>query len=130
MVVFAVQNGRTPLLIAAEKGHVELVRKLTGQYDGDIFHKMMVRIWKYCCYICKHLHLHTHVHSFTFRHYHICTPFLSSRTPGMPSTWQPTEATYLSCSTSVPSLETECLTGMGMVRLVWTLLAGWDDSPL
>ena len=43
--VFAVQSGRTPLLIAAEKGHIDLVRKLAGQYDGDFFHKMKVHIW-------------------------------------------------------------------------------------
>ena len=79
--------------------------------------------------LCNHAHLNTHgscCYSYTY------LPALpnSSRTPGMPSTWQPTEATYLSCSTSVLSLETECLTVMGMVRIAWTLLTGWDEMTL
>ena len=39
---FTVQGGRTPLLLAAERGHTDLVKLITEQYKGDIFHKMKV----------------------------------------------------------------------------------------
>ena len=53
------QAGRTPLLRAAERGHMDLVRKLAGQYDGDIFHKMKV------CMEALLLGMHTRVHTCT-----------------------------------------------------------------
>ena len=60
---FVVQDGRTPLLLAAERGHTDLVRKLAGQYEGDIFHKMKVCIW-----IQSHPHTHPHPHTHTHTH--------------------------------------------------------------
>lgn len=67
-------------------------------------------------------HMHARIHSYTH-------PF-SSRTPRVHSTWQPTGVTYLSSSISVQCLETEYLTGMEMMKRVWTLLAGWDRNQL
>ena len=73
VIVFPVQSGRTPILIAAENGHTDLVRKLAGQYDGDIFHRMKVRIMEVLL-IYRHLHLHTHDPSVTVTQYHVRTP--------------------------------------------------------
>ena len=42
LYAFTIQDGRTPLLLAAERGHTDLVRQLAGHYEGDIFHKMKV----------------------------------------------------------------------------------------
>ena len=42
MVFFVVQDGRTPLLRAAERGHTDLVKHVATHYEGDIFHKMKV----------------------------------------------------------------------------------------
>ena len=39
---FTMQDGMTPLLLAAEGGHTDLVRLLAGRYEGDIFCKMKV----------------------------------------------------------------------------------------
>ena len=125
---FASQDGRTPILIAAEKGYTDFVRTLSAQYDGDVFHNMKVHII-IGRLPAKHLHIYAYTITSHISH-NKSTIVISSRTPRMPSTWQPTEATYLSCSTSVLSLETECLTGMKMVRLAWTLLAGWDEMTL
>ena len=41
---FTVQDGKTPLLLAAEMGHADLVRLLTGHYEGDIFHTTKVQL--------------------------------------------------------------------------------------
>ena len=43
MIFFVVQDGRTPLLRAAERGHTDLVKHLARHYEGDIFRKMEVR---------------------------------------------------------------------------------------
>ena len=89
--------------------------------------------WRYICGKDYYVTMHTYTCMIMQSQLQIITPSPpanSSRTPGMPSPWQPTEATYLFCSTSVPCLETECLTGMKMVRLAWTLLAGWDEMTL
>ena len=58
---FASQDGRTPLLIAAEKGYTDFVRTLSGQYDGDIFHNMKVHII-IGRLPAKHLHICMHNH--------------------------------------------------------------------
>ena len=77
------QGGRTPLLIAAEKGYIELVRKLAGQYDGDIFHTMKVRTYMEVLLLymySKYLHLHAHACSLS-RSYalsHVHTPLLQN----------------------------------------------------
>lgn len=43
-VLPCIQDGRTPLLLAAEGGHTALVRLLAGRYEADIFHRMKVQI--------------------------------------------------------------------------------------
>ena len=75
---FTVQDGRTPLLLAAEGGHADLVRLLAGHY-GDIFHTTKVQL------ILLHGFLsHTHSRS---NHTQSSTHIpLSSRTPRMRST--------------------------------------------
>ena len=70
-----------------------------------------------------HTHMHTHTHTLIHTHF-------LSRIPRVHSTWQLTGATYLFSNISVQCLETECLTGMEMMKHVWTLLAGWDGSQL
>ena len=50
MVFFVVQDGRTPLLRAAERGHTDLVKHLARHYEGDIFHKMEVCTLIVCCH--------------------------------------------------------------------------------
>ena len=114
---FTVQDGSTPLLLAAERGHADLVKFLAGHYEGDIFHTTKVQM------ILLHgFQSHTHSHS-NHTQSSIYVP-LSSRTPKMRSTWQPTGVTCQSLSTSVPCSETECLTGTETMRVAWTLLAG------
>ena len=39
-----VQDGSTPLLLAAEGGHADLVRLLAGHYEGDIFRTTKVQL--------------------------------------------------------------------------------------
>ena len=58
---FTAQNGRTPLLLAAERGHTELVRMLAGQYEGEIFHEMKVQnYFVNHAHTCIHSQLHIH----------------------------------------------------------------------
>ena len=60
MWCFTVQDGRTPLLRAAERGHADLVRLLAGHYGGDVFHKLKVHIVYTGFY---HTHSHSNPHS-------------------------------------------------------------------
>ena len=62
---FTVQDGKTPLLLAAEMGHADLVRLLTGHYEGDIFHTTKVQL------ILLHGFL-SHTHSRSNHAQHTC----------------------------------------------------------
>ena len=65
----SVQDGRTPLLLAAERGHADLVRLLAGHYGGDIFHTTKVQII---------LFYHTHTLALTTLSTHACTSLLQN----------------------------------------------------
>ena len=53
------QDGKTPLLLAAEKGHIDLVKKLAEQYEGDVFRKVKVCVGGFLLHMCKCMTVHT-----------------------------------------------------------------------